>query len=124
MAWSELIVFSFWALLQAEDRFLVEASSWSRAAATAVVGEFRGGSEVVLRGFPCVRFLAEEEGDAVRVDVGHVHPHRVALGIVPRFVQVSLSSARMMLQKAGPSTSRRGEILSGFVTPRVALFRR
>jgi hypothetical protein len=42
------------------------------AMVAAVVDKFLGGGEVVLRGFPRVRFLSEEEASAVKVDVGQV----------------------------------------------------
>ena len=34
-----------------------------------------------------------EEAGTVEVDVGHVQPHRAALGNVPRFVEVGLRTA-------------------------------
>jgi len=44
----------------------------------AVVDEFLGVGEVVLRGFPWVRILTEEEAGAVEMDIAEALPIAIA----------------------------------------------
>ena len=49
-----------------------------------------GLGEVVLRGLPRIRFLAEEEASAIEMDVRQEQRHGPALGDFPGFVEVAL----------------------------------
>jgi hypothetical protein len=59
------------------------------AVVATVVDEFFGGGEVGLRGFPRVRFLAEEEAGAVKVDISRYELHGIELGNLPSFVNMT-----------------------------------
>jgi len=72
-----------------KDRMLGIGEFFAATVIATVACESLGSDQVVLRGFLQVRFLAEEEASAVKVDVRQVQPHRPALGNVPRFVQLS-----------------------------------
>lgn len=54
---------------------------------------------------PRVHLFAEEQPDAVQVDVGHVQPHRAAFGQLPSFVQVHSSPAAVSRQNSQPGSS-------------------
>ena len=71
-----------------------------------------GGCEIGLRRLPRIRLLAEEEAGAVEVDVGHVQPHRPALGDLPRFVEVGLCAVGASVragEKAQPGAGEETE---------------
>lgn len=76
------------------------------AVVAALVDEFPGGGEIVLRRFPRVRVLAEEEAGAVQVDVGQVQPHGAAFGNVPRFIQVGPRTAGVAIKRKKPGASQ------------------
>src|SRR5687768_11581327 len=61
--------------LLTQDGLLSVGEFFVAAVVAAVADEFLGGGEIVMRGFPRVRFLAEKEAGAVEVDVGQVQPH-------------------------------------------------
>src|ERR1039458_5372755 len=77
-------------LLRSEDGALGIGEFFVAAMVAAVVDEFLGSGEIVLRRFPRVRFLTEEEAGAVKVDVGQREFHWAAVGDFPGFVQVAL----------------------------------
>lgn len=51
-----------------KNRLLGVGEFFVAAVVAAIVDEFLGGGDVVLRGFPRVRFLAEEEAGTVQVN--------------------------------------------------------
>ena len=84
-------MWSFWDrsfALNSEDGALGISEFFVAAVVAALVDEFLGRGKVILWGFPWISFFAEEQTSAVKVDVGHVQPHRAAFGNIPRFVQV------------------------------------
>jgi hypothetical protein len=57
-------------LLFTKDGLLGVGKFLVAAVVAAIVDDFLGGGEIVLGRFPRVRFLAEEEAGAVKVDAG------------------------------------------------------
>jgi hypothetical protein len=76
--------------LSTEDSALGVGEFFVTAVVAAIVNEFLGGGEIILRRFPRVKFLAKEKACAVEVDVRHAQPHRAAQGYVPSFIEVAL----------------------------------